>query len=153
MTKYKKLKRYPKYEISKAGEIRHIETKRMLKPTPSFNGHLRVKLNNKTEYVGRLVAETYIIKKDCSHTDVRYLDGNKRNTNVDNLEWATHHQTQYDSFGVGTNAPGGSEPPKPVLDNLSGIMYPSIRACSRAVGISPVNIRRLINRGTRFTLI
>ena len=152
MTDFKTIERHPKYEISKTGVIRHSETKRVLKPTPSFNGHLRVKLDNKTEYVGRLVAEAYCPKMDDCYTDVRYVDGDKNNLRADNIEWATHHQTQYDSFGTSSNAPGGRMAPKPILDTSTKIKYPSIRSCARDTNISPVNIRRMIKRGIRFRL-
>ena len=153
MTKYKKLDRYPEYEINQEGVIRHRETLKVLKPTPSFNGHMRVKLKNKTEYVGRLLAETFVPKIDDSLTDVRYIDGDKNNITIDNVEWATHHQTQYDSFGVGTNAPGGNMPPQRIFDAQNGQTYPSIKACSRETYISPTVIRRMIKGHKRFIKI
>lgn len=148
---FKIIKRHPNYEIDSRGQVRRVETRQILKPTLS-NGHLKVKLDNQTEYVGRLVAETFIDKIQ-GRTNVRYKDGDKTNTDVSNVEWATHGQTQYDSFGLGINAPGGNMPPKPIKDQKTGTEYPSIKACSRDVGLSPVQIRRLLRKNKRFKLI
>lgn len=149
MNDYKKIKRYPEYEINTQGDIRHVDTGRILKPTPSFNGHLRVKLKNKTEYVGRLVAETFIPNIQ-GYSDIRYKDGDKTNLSVSNIEWASHHKTQYDSFGFGRNAPGGDVPPKRIFDSLTNTEYPSIKACSKATGFVPVKIRYMLKRKQRF---
>lgn len=153
MTDFKTIRRHPKYEINRKGVIRNKDSLIELKPTPSFNGHMRVKLDNRTEYVGRLVAEAYCPKMDDNQTDVRYVDGDKSNLNADNIEWATHHQTQYDSFGSIDNAPGGHMEAKPVYDLSTGVRYPSIRSCAKMTGVSPVNIRRMIKRGIRFELL
>lgn len=150
MSNYKRIERYPGYEINPQGSIRHSETKRILKPSPSFNGHLRVKLQNKTEYVSRLIAETFIPKEDERLTDVRHKDGDKENLSLGNLEWVTHRDTQYDSFGYGRNAPGGCLPPRPIYDLYTDTKYESVKACSRATGLQPVTIRRMIESGKRF---
>ena len=150
MSEFREIARHPKYEISDAGVIRHKESKRILKPTPSNNGNLRVKLDNRTEYVARLVAETYVAKMEDHYTDVRCIDGNKRNVSRQNLEWATHRQTQCDSFKDLGHAPGGAVPPKSIIDTETNIKYESIRSCARSTGFPPVKIRRMLKRGIRF---
>jgi hypothetical protein len=46
-----------------------------------------VNINNKTEYVHRLVAETFI-PNPLELKYVIFKDGNKTNVNVNNLEWS-----------------------------------------------------------------
>lgn len=151
MNNYKKIERYPEYEINSKGDVRNISTGRTIRPTIT-NGHLKIKLKNKTEYIARLVAETFI-EKENHKTDVRHIDGDKMNTIDKNLEWATHAETQYDSFGLGINAPGGNMPAKPIYDEKTGKEYPSIKACSRDTKVAPVTIRRMIRKNKRFKLL
>ena len=150
--KFKTITRYPSYEISKEGVIRHIKTKKQVPKSKTKDRGYRVTLDNKLEYLSRLIAETFMDKPSLQHTDVRYIDGNKNNYEFDNIEWATHSQTQYDSIEKGGML-GGNEPPKPVFDKTAKIKYPSIKACSRSVGLAPVTIRRMIHEGIRFKLL
>ncbi len=80
------------YEISENGEIRKLPYKRLLKPFEDKDGYLKVCLceNNRRKYrfVHRLVAQTYIDNKYNKPT-VNHIDGNKKNNNINNLEWAT----------------------------------------------------------------
>ena len=152
MDRFKIIDKHPKYEISKDGVIRQNETGKILKATPS-NGHLRVKLDNKTEYVGRLVAEAYCPKMESYYTDIRYKDGNKRNVSSDNIEWTTHRVTQCESFKNVDKAPGGTMPPKCILDMSTNVKYSSLRSCAKDLQIPPVKIRRMLRKGIRFKQI
>ena len=49
------------------------------------------KRKTRTEYIHRLVAETFIPNPDGKET-VNHKDGNKANNNVNNLEWATQSE-------------------------------------------------------------
>ena len=59
LEKYKVVERYPDYEISDEGNLRRKETK---KPRQYFltNGHPKVIINGRTEYISRLVAEAFL---------------------------------------------------------------------------------------------
>lgn len=149
---YKPINKHPSYEISREGVVRHIKTKKYVPKSKTKDRGFRVVLDDQVEYLSRLIAEAYIIKPSVEHTDVRYKDGNKNNYRFDNIEWATHSQTQYDSLEK-SGWLGGNDPPKPVLDKETKITYPSIKACARGVGLAPVTIRRMIYEEERFELL
>lgn len=78
--------------IRKNGRIDNRKGK-ILKPGIDKYGYEKVILTNgrkirKTYTVHRLVALAFIPNPDNKPT-VNHIDGNKRNNNVDNLEWAT----------------------------------------------------------------
>jgi len=82
------------YRVSNTGKVLNVKFNRQLKPG-IVKGYVRVCLykNNKNTYktVHRLVAEAFLIKpnNDC---EVNHKDSNKKNNNVDNLEWITHKE-------------------------------------------------------------
>lgn len=140
---YKKIKDNPNYEINEDGVIRNIRTGKELSTSYS-NGKLRVNINGKTKYVNRLVAETFI-RNPKHKTDVFHIDKDKTNNNYKNLKWATHGETQRQSYIFGVDAPGGNVPAKPVLVIETGEIFPSIKSCARAKHISPCSIRKCIS--------
>lgn len=85
------IKEHPNYQISTKGDVKNIRTGKILKPISTKNGYLRVSLDGKLCRVHRLVADAFLIKKD-SDTQINHIDGNKKNNNVDNLEWCTPSQ-------------------------------------------------------------
>lgn len=142
---YKTIKRYPDYEISEHGDIRRKGSD-ILRKSYRVNGRDKVILthNGKTEYISRLVAETYIPNPQ-EKTDVKHLDGDKSNNHISNLGWADHSETQKDSYGLGVNAPGGHNPPKKVRIVETGEEFPSIRSCARFIEGTPSGIRQCLN--------
>ena len=83
--KYKKAD----YTITKNGEVYNNVTGKKLKPQTNGKGYLRIKIENKLEFVHRLVAEKYIPNPE-NKPQVNHKDGNKLNNCVDNLEWVTN---------------------------------------------------------------
>lgn len=156
---FKTIDRYPEYEINERGGIRRKGSD-IFRKSYTFNGRDKIilKHNGKTEYVSRLVAETYIPNPD-SMSDVRHVDGNTRNNHISNLEWVSHTDTQRDSYGLGIHAPGGKDDPKKIRIIETGDEFPSIRACARAIYGCPSGIRQCLNgkissyKGFHFELI
>ena len=82
----------------------------LLKTFTKPDGYLAVSLwddsvlnrKRKTFLVHRLVAETFIPNPKNKPT-VNHIDGNKKNNNVNNLEWATAHEQEVHSFALGLN--------------------------------------------------
>ena len=142
-TEYVSLARYPDYEISKKGTIRRIGSDYQRR-TYFLKGHEKIIIQGKTEYVSRLLAETFIDNPN-GYSDVRHIDGNKFNNDISNLEWCTHQQTQKDSYGMGINAPGGDKPPRPIMVVETGIVYPSVRACAKDNNIAASGIRKCLS--------
>jgi len=145
---FKTIARHPAYEINEKGEVRRKGKEGIRRPYP-VNGHPKIILDDKTEYISRLVAEAFIDNPD-SKSDVNHIDRNTENNDVDNLEWATHGEIQKESYR-GYSAPGGREYAKKVRIVETGEEFPSIRACARAVNGCPSGVRRcLANPNTRY---
>ena len=92
------------YQISNTGKVKSLylrtgsaEVARdlIMTPTDNGNGYLIVgfKLNGKRKnrYVHDLVAECFISKRPKGFV-VNHIDHNKKNNNVENLEWCTQKQ-------------------------------------------------------------
>lgn len=81
------------YEISDKGNVRNINTKRIIKPYIR-NNYYCVGLNKIKNYkysIHTLVATMFIDNPNNCNV-VNHIDGNKLNNNVDNLEWCTHKE-------------------------------------------------------------
>lgn len=110
-------------------------------------------LCGKTNYIHRLVAQTFIPNPD-NLTDVDHIDGDKDNNNVENLRWCTHKQNINYAIEKGLFDPSrimkeysASEEGRrlherqqrtrsqPVVRD-DGVEYPSVRAAADAAGRS-----------------
>jgi len=92
------------YKANKNGEILGCKSKKILKPIIFKRGYLRVNLykNNKHKlhFIHRLVAATFLSKvenKNC----INHKNGNKKDNNVNNLEWVTHAENVQHAFDNG----------------------------------------------------
>lgn len=91
---WRNIRESKEYEISSFGNIR--KNKRILKVSEKTTYKIiRLKLddNYKTYYIHRLVAETFIPNVDKKEF-VNHIDGNKHNSNVNNLEWCTRTENE-----------------------------------------------------------
>ena len=105
MEKYVKIKRYDsKYSISNKGNvISHIGNEKQLSKLNHADGYLfvRLSLNNKTktELIHRLVAEHFLDNQN-NLLQVDHIDENKKNNNVENLQWITSKENTRKSQSV-----------------------------------------------------
>lgn len=83
---------YTNYEVSDFGEVRVINSGRILKKSVDSRGYYKVTLTNKNSrksfFVHRLVAIAFI-ENVYGYNQVNHIDENKQNNNVSNLEWCS----------------------------------------------------------------
>ena len=102
---YKKIKSYENYLISNNGVVKSIDRKivckngivknikgKTIKPVLFNTGYYRVNLcnkgNQKLFYIHRLVAETFIPNPE-NKAQVNHKNCDRKNNNINNLEWVT----------------------------------------------------------------
>lgn len=95
---WKPIKNYERlYYVSNTGLVKNIKKNKLLKPIITDSGYLKVSLwdNDKKERkykrIHRLVADAFLNNKK-GLKEVNHKDENKKNNNVNNLEWCTHEQ-------------------------------------------------------------
>lgn len=129
------------YEVNQRGDVRSRKTGhyRLLKPKMNwFTGYLFVNLydggNFATKTIHRLVAESFIPNPN-SLPVVNHKDENKRNNNVENLEWCT---------GKYNNDYSSHKRRKPVelytIDGEHVATFTSQRAAAEILGVSTSTI-------------
>ena len=107
------------HEVSSHGRIRSLRTGRCLKPSPNTVGYPSVVLwidwnkpteRKRTVMVHRVVLESFTESKPKSTHELYacHKDGSKTNNRLDNLQWATPSQNQFDRTAHG-RAPIGKD--------------------------------------------
>jgi hypothetical protein len=96
MLEWREVKEFPIYEVSNTGVVRNKRTKKEKKPNINEKGYEMVRVYVKTgvsykRRVHRLVADAFIPNPE-DKPQVNHIDGNKRNNEVSNLEWATNKE-------------------------------------------------------------
>lgn len=130
--------------VSSEKMTRFIEG-RVLKQFDNVNGYLTVNIqtNGKwaTKRVNRLVAQAFIPNPNCL-PQVNHKDCNRKNNNVENLEWCDNsYNMQYrEKFGKAL----GSSVVAVNLSTLEVLYFRSQREASRILGISQGNIHSVL---------
>lgn len=98
------------YAISNYGNIKNLDTNRVLKLRPNHNGYLKTNISTcrkiKTVFPHRLVAEAFISNPD-NLPQVNHIDGDKTNNCIDNLEWRTAKENICHAYKKGLNKGNG----------------------------------------------
>lgn len=117
MEKWKTVKGYSMYKVSDKGRVKSIDRYRpwkhhgrngamkikgkMLKAVNTSVGYLQVGLSkngkSKSVHIHRLVAATFL-PKPKNATQVNHKDGNKKNNNLQNLEWCNSSENGLHSY-------------------------------------------------------
>ena len=92
------------YQVSDHGRIKRVDSQKIRTLNFTHDGYVRIRLihngKDETRRVHRLVAEAFIPNPDNKET-VNHIDGNKRNNNVSNLEWADRHEQMIHAYEHG----------------------------------------------------
>lgn len=133
---WKTIEDYPNYQVSIKGRIRNKKNGLIKKPAiDNSTGYLKVNLSSnkkcKTKAVHRLVAETFLGKKE--KMDVNHIDGCKTNNNIKNLEWCTRSENEKHAYKLGLRLPIVSPSKQSVKILETGEVFDSLSACANAI--------------------
>ena len=98
------------YQISSFGQVKNIQTNKLLKGDINNAGYKRVVLYTPTKhryFIHQLVAKIF-----CEGWQnglvVNHIDGNKQNNNKNNLEWVTRSHNDLHAFALKLREPQGA---------------------------------------------
>ena len=144
------------YQVSNLGRVKsfHRKTPIILKPMVSHKGYLRVELhyNNIRELrsIHRLVMETF--NPNDEGLQINYIDGDKTNNRLDNLEWCTGSDNVLHAFACGLRTPKYGEEhwdckwPNEDVKEIKNL-YRTIGsyALAKRYGVDATTIQKIVN--------
>lgn len=157
--KFKKIKGYSHYRIYSNGRIYSEFVNRYITPTEDSSHYLQNTLvddngNRKTIKTHRLVAMAFLPNPE-NLPDVNHKDFNRKNNNVDNLEWCTEkYNTQYTALYNIDNNKGSYMNLSPLTEEHV-LLIPtllnygfSVKLISRLYRVGHITIRNIITGKT-----
>lgn len=143
---WSKIDGYDNYSVSKNGDVRNDKTGKLKAFCINRYGYHVVDLYSggvrESKRVHRLVAEAFINQPD-GKTQINHKNGNKRDNNVNNLEWCTASENVRHAFDNGLMVPSrsmlGRKNPnagrhgRPIRIVETGEEFSSITECEKAI--------------------
>lgn len=121
------------YEINQQGEVKSLQKKNygyIMNQRIDRAGYYTVRLmkpglKSSTQYVHRLLGMAFIENPE-NKCCINHIDGNKRNNDLSNLEWATMAENMQHAYRLGliVDFPGKC---RKVIDKCSGAVFESIK--------------------------
>lgn len=135
------------------GRIRQFPGK-LLQPNQGTNGYLYVNLSvsgtHKTQYIHRLMAETFLGEPD-GNKEVDHINENKLDNRLSNLRWIDRH-TNASRSTKGRhkdNSMGKNPKAKRIICTTTGESFGCIKEFANKYGINYSTIRAKIREGVR----
>ena len=149
------------YEVSTLGDVRSLDKYvngphgnkalkkgKLLSKGRGGNGYLHVSIDGVSKSIHRLVACAFI-KGDTSLT-VNHIDGDKKNNNVNNLEWCTHKEQNSHMVELRLNAKRTETKAIDMLVNDKVVKtFPSMRKAADYINGSHQAISRCCNNKSK----
>jgi hypothetical protein len=147
------------YQVSNLGKVKSLSNnlakkEKILKNSKNVKGYHKVTLclfgKRKSITVHRLVAEAFI-HNDKNKSQVNHINGVKIDNNVNNLEWSTASENVRHSWKNGLSNISefckqrvSESKSIPVVSNLTGIVYKSIRQASEIYCIPEASLADML---------
>lgn len=149
---WKKIEGFQNYSISDDGNVRNDNTMKILKQHIGNRGYYMVNLwrNNKGHWktIHRLLAVAFIPNPE-NKLCVNHIDGNKKNNNINNLEWCTHSENQLHRSRILKKTRFPEEAlkatRKAVICVETGEVFESVSEAARRCGLWQQNISKVLN--------
>ena len=134
------------YIINKDGVVINVANDRILKPRPSNNGYLIIRVNGKGLLIHRLVAKLFV--PNPNHFPIiNHINEDKTDNRAENLEWCSYeYNSSYGSLKCKVNS--NNSIPIVVTKNGEEKLFSSLKEASRETGVDTKSIRECL-RGVR----
>jgi len=140
-----------KYEVSDLGRIKSLHKRNpgiILNPRIDRAGYYSIRLSKQgstfTYFVHRLVA-MHFIPNVGNKPQVNHISCNKLDNSISNLEWVTHSENILHAYKMGACKNTKRFKGKEVIDECTGIIYPSILSAVKATKMSYSEFNRKIH--------
>lgn len=95
------------YQVSNLGRVKsNLRKGKILKSNSTYDGYYNVTLSKngklKTYRIHRLVCIAFL-DNPLNKSEVNHIDGNKKNNNIENLEWCTRSENAEHAHKTGLN--------------------------------------------------
>jgi HNH endonuclease/NUMOD4 motif len=132
-----------RYEVSNDGLVR--AKPRILKPGFTHDGYPTVNIGGRTKYVHRLVAEAFLDNPQGKRV-VNHKNGDRADSRLSNLEWATHSENNTDAYARGRTLPRADRVIGVSPDGQVIGPFASIRRAAESVGVQPSAVSSALRR-------
>ena len=156
---WKTIPGFEDYSVSTKGQVRRdtpgpgTYPGKIMKPSISQKGYLQIKLKKKIKRIHRLVAISFLPNPD-NLPEVDHIDENKKNNNVNNIEWVTPCENIRRSYRTGSRDHMIAEnSPSNVLTEIQVLEIKKLlekeefsqRKLAKKFGVHHSTIRKIIN--------